>query len=111
MAAAAPNSALKRSKYFTDKSEGYKFLANAFQEFDRTDGKAGIDPYLSKKEEIHAIYNKYSVFCDYSIKSTFQESQKTQHPNQTTKNTRETIPTSTLKNQKTLQLKTNRINR
>jgi len=69
MAAAAPNSALKRSKYFTDKSEGYKFLANAFQEFDRTDGQAGIDPYLSKKEEIHAVYNKYSIFCDYSIKS------------------------------------------
>ena len=59
----------RRQKYFKENSEGYKFLAGAFKEFDSTGGKSGIDSSISSKSEIDSIYRKYSIFHEYSERS------------------------------------------
>ena len=60
----------KKPKYFTDKSAGYIFLAENFKKFNNSEGKAGIDPFISEKRQIEEIYDKYSIFQNYS-KETF----------------------------------------
>ena len=62
----------KKPKYFTPSSEGYTFLASSFKEFVRSEGNSGIDPFITTKQDIDAIYEKFSVFRDYS-KSTFPQ--------------------------------------
>ena len=62
----------KKPKYFTPHSKGYLFLAQNFQQFDKSEGNSGIGPFISKKQGIDSIYKKYSVFSDYS-KSTFPQ--------------------------------------
>ena len=57
-----------RQKYFTDRSPGYQYLANAFEEFDNTKGKSGIDYKLRDKKDIDSVYQKYSIFHEYSDK-------------------------------------------
>ena len=60
----------KKPKYFTNKSAGYIFLAENFKKFNNSEGKAGIDPFISEKCQIEDIYDKYSIFQNYS-KETF----------------------------------------
>ena len=62
----------KKPKYFTPSSEGYTFLASSFKEFVRSEGNSGIDPFITTKQDIDAIYEKFSVFRDYS-KTTFPQ--------------------------------------
>ena len=62
----------KKPKYFTAKSEGYIFLANSFKQFHQSGGLSGIDPSTSDKKDIDEIYEKFSIFREYS-KSSFPQ--------------------------------------
>ena len=60
----------KKPKYFTSNSPAYLFLAESFKQYSESGGTTGINPFITEKREIDSVYEKYSVFRDYS-KSTF----------------------------------------
>ena len=72
MASAGRPTNSKKNKYFTPQSEGAIFLAKSFKQFLESDGTAGIDPFTAEKKEIDEIYEKFSIFQQYS-KSQFPQ--------------------------------------
>ena len=60
----------KKTKYFTTNSPAYLFLADSFKQYSESGGTTGINPFITEKRDIDDVYEKFSVFRDYS-KSTF----------------------------------------
>ena len=56
----------ERAKYFSHKSDGYKFLSEQFTAFDDSNGARGLDPNTSDQNSILGIYDKYAIFSPYS---------------------------------------------
>ena len=56
----------ERAKYFSNKSDGYKFLSEQFTAFDDSNGARGLDPNTSDQNSILGIYDKYAIFSPYS---------------------------------------------